>query len=84
MPRAANALSPQAVLTGLLRYLEGSGALTQEDGEAIVVRANLHRIHEGTDRTLGTSLIIDSLLLKLDRLPTPSAKTRGANDQQGS
>jgi hypothetical protein len=24
MPRAHNALSPQAVLTGLLRYLEGS------------------------------------------------------------
>ena len=32
MPRAPNALSPQAVLTGLLRYLEGSGALTHEEG----------------------------------------------------
>jgi hypothetical protein len=71
MPRAANALTQQAVLTGLLRYLEGSGALTHEEGQAIVIRANLRRIREGTDRTLGASLIFDSLLFKLDRLPTP-------------
>jgi hypothetical protein len=51
MPRAANALSPQAVLTGLLRYLEGSGALTDEKGQAIAIRAKLQRIYEATDTT---------------------------------
>jgi hypothetical protein len=80
MPRAANALSPQALLTGLLRYLEGSGAVTREEGQVIALRAELRRIHEETDRTLGASLIIDSLLLKLDQLPSSGTSEPPRNE----